>query len=284
VPRQVRIQFPCAYYHVMCRGDRRELIFEDDVDRRTFLRTLGEAAARTGWRIHAYVLMGNHYHLLLETPEANLVAGMTWFQTTYTVRFNARHKRSGHLFGGRYKAVLVDGDGDADRGGGDYLATLIDYIHLNPVRARILKIKPGEYPDFASYPWSSLPLYAGRPSLRPAFLATGLAFDIFGLKDGPRGRRVFVERLAERALGEKRDECGLAQIEGQSLQSTLRRGWCYGTDAFKERLLRVAEAALEKKAGSGKAAANYRGQEIRDHGTRCAGTNIGVENFVQSVA
>ncbi len=88
--------------------------------------------------MHAYVLMGNHYHLLIETPEPNLVTGMTWFQTTYTVRYNARHEVTGHLFGGRYKAVLVEPEDHASAGDADYFATLIDYIHLNPVRARII--------------------------------------------------------------------------------------------------------------------------------------------------
>ncbi len=125
MPRQIRIQFDGAVYHVMCRGDRREPIFDDDDDRETFLRTLGECCAKTGWEIPAYVLMGNHYHLLLRTPEANLVKGMTWFQGTYTARYNARHKKGGHLFGGRYKAVLVE----ADRH--DYFRTVLDYIHLN---------------------------------------------------------------------------------------------------------------------------------------------------------
>src|SRR5215217_6127684 len=87
MPRQVRIEFPGATYHVMCRGDRREWIFEDDADRRMFLGTLSEGIERTGWHIHAYVLMGNHYHLVIETPEANLVRGMAWFQTTYTARY-----------------------------------------------------------------------------------------------------------------------------------------------------------------------------------------------------
>ena len=80
---------------------------------------------KTGWRVHGYALMDNHYHLLLETPEANLVAGMTWFQSTYTKRYNARHRASGHLFGGRYKAALVEADGS------EYFRTALDYIHLN---------------------------------------------------------------------------------------------------------------------------------------------------------
>ena len=87
----------------MARGNQGSRIFKDDQDRRCFLETLGEACEKTGWHIHAYVLMGNHYHLLVETPEANLVAGMKWLQGTYTQRFNSRHKVFGHLFQGRYK-------------------------------------------------------------------------------------------------------------------------------------------------------------------------------------
>ena len=136
MPRQVRIQFEGAIYHVMCRGNRREDIFEDDTDRECFLQTFGETCRKTGWLVHAYVLMGNHYHVLVETPQPNLVKGMTWFQSTYTARFNARHRRSGHLFGGRYKAVLVDSEA-----GGEYFRTLMDYLHLNPVRASLIRVR-----------------------------------------------------------------------------------------------------------------------------------------------
>ena len=96
--RKARVEFEGAIYHVLDRGDRREAIFKDDADRRRFLETLGEACARTGWRVHAFVLMSNHYHLMIETPQANLVAGMRWFQTTWTMRYNTRHRLSGHLF------------------------------------------------------------------------------------------------------------------------------------------------------------------------------------------
>ena len=108
MPRKVRIEFEGALYHIMCRGDRREEIFRDEQDRELFLSTLGQACERCGFVVHSYVLMRNHYHLLLETPAGNLVAGMKWFQGTYTVRFNARHRLAGHLFAGRYKAVLVE--------------------------------------------------------------------------------------------------------------------------------------------------------------------------------
>jgi REP element-mobilizing transposase RayT len=103
MPRSLRIEFPGAFYHVMARGNRRETIFHDDDDRRFFLATLSEACAMTGWRVHAWVLMGNHYHLFIQTPEANLVAGMSWLQNTVTRRYNVRHMAWGRLFGDRYK-------------------------------------------------------------------------------------------------------------------------------------------------------------------------------------
>lgn len=107
--RSIRIEFAGAFYHVMARGSRREAIFLDDEDREFFLKTLGEACAMTGWKVHAWVLMSNHYHLVIETPEPNLVAGMQWLQNAYTRRFNVRHQLWGRLFGDHYKAVLVEG-------------------------------------------------------------------------------------------------------------------------------------------------------------------------------
>ena len=103
--RQARVEYEGAMYHVMARGDRREAIVRDDEDRTTFIRTLGEAAEKTGMRIHAYALMSNHYHLLVETPKANLSEGMGWLQNAYTRRMNVRHRLWGHVFGGRYKRL-----------------------------------------------------------------------------------------------------------------------------------------------------------------------------------
>ena len=96
--RPLRLEYAGAAYHVMARGNQGRAIYRDDRDRLRFLETLGEACGKTGGRLHAYVLMGNHYHLLVETPEANLVAGMKWLQGTYTQRFNGRHQLRGHLF------------------------------------------------------------------------------------------------------------------------------------------------------------------------------------------
>src|SRR5215510_10343366 len=112
----------------MNRGDQREDIFNDDSDREKFLSTLGQACQKTDWQVHAYCLMRNHYHLVVETPCANLSAGMQWFQTTYTCRFNRRHHYFGHVFSGRFKALVVDGSGNG------YLKMVADYVHLNPVR------------------------------------------------------------------------------------------------------------------------------------------------------
>ena len=272
MPRQVRIEFPGASYHVMCRGDRREAIFADDKDRECFIETLAQAGKRAGWRIHAYVLMGNHYHLLVETPGANLVRGMSWFQTTYTVRYNARHKTGGHLYGGRYKAVLVETADGSGAGEADYFSTLLDYIHLNPVRAGLVEVAGDRLPAVGSYRWSSLPEYGKKRSARAGFLEPGRGLGAFGLKDGPAGRRQFVERVALRALREKREECGLAEIEGQGLQSTLRRGWCYGSATFKEKMLGLAEDLLSRhsargdRGDRGDRGGNYRGAEMRDYG------------------
>ena len=106
--RPLRIEYPGAMHQAMARGNQGRSIFRDAADRRRFVEVLGEACGKTGWRVYAYVLMGNHDHLLVETPEGNLVAGMKWLQGTYTQRHNGRHKVFGHLFQGRYKAVPVE--------------------------------------------------------------------------------------------------------------------------------------------------------------------------------
>jgi len=160
MPRKLRVEYAGAIHHVMNRSDRREPIFLDLADREMFLATLAGACRKTGWQVHAYCLMGNHFHLVVETPRANLAVGMRWFLGTYTARFNRRHKRFGHLFSGRYKSLIVDGSGTG------YLKTVCDYVHLNPVRARL--VKPGQ--RLAEYRWSSWPEYLKRPGQRPGWL------------------------------------------------------------------------------------------------------------------
>src|ERR1039457_3861023 len=126
--RPIRVEFAGAVYHVMARGNERREIYRDDEDRRRFLETVGEAATQFGLRVHAYCLMPNHYNVLVGTPRGNLSRAMGWLQATYTARFNARHRRRGHLFQGRFKAQVIDAD--------EYGRWLVEYVHLNPVRPR----------------------------------------------------------------------------------------------------------------------------------------------------
>src|SRR5262245_39004324 len=133
MPRAPRIEFPGALYHVMNRGNHLEGIFRDNVDRSNLLKVLGQTARSARWTIHSYCFMSNHYHLLIETHRATLVKGMQYLNSTYTRRYNLRHKTFGHLFQGRYKALLIDPANP------NYFLTVSDYIHLNPIRARIIK-------------------------------------------------------------------------------------------------------------------------------------------------
>lgn len=236
MPRAPRIEYENAVYHVMARGDRREPIVHSDGDREVFVETLEEACAKTGWEVFAWVLLDNHYHVAMRTPEPNLVGGMGWFQNAFARRINTRNGLWGHLFGGRYKSVVVEDEELAgSRRRSVYLKSLIDYIHLNPVRCGIVD---GSERAILSYPWSSIAAgYALPPSKRPDWVVASEGLDIFGERDGTRGRRRFVERLDEIARCEAADKAGVAELEGQSLQSTMRRGWYWGSQEFRERLV-----------------------------------------------
>ena len=189
MPRKVRIEYPGAMYHVMSRGDRREDIFVDDEDRQRFLSTLGEACQKTEWQVHAYCLMRNHFHLVIETPQANLVAGMKWHLGVYTKRFNIRHKLCGHLFAGRYKALVVEGSGNG------YLRTVCDYVHLNPVRAKL--IKPEGFLE--SFAWSSYGEYLKPARQRPPWLRVDrlLGGDLQTRRKGDPQKVILARRLRE---------------------------------------------------------------------------------------
>ena len=261
--RQLRIEFCGAFYHVMARGDRREDIFLDKEDREDFLVTLGRSCEKTGWLVHAWVLMSNHYHLVVETPQANLVDGMRWLQSTYTRRFNLRHGLWGHVFGGRYKAVVVEADAN---GRSDYFATLLDYVHLNPVRAGLSNPKKGM--GLLSYQWSSLVYgYGIAPGRRSAWMTCQIGLQTFGLRDTTAGRRRFIERLENWAGEEVGVQCGVSEIEGQGLQSTLRRGWYWGSQALKDLLMNYKKAEMQKARNR-----NYQSSEQeRDYGMAEAG-------------
>lgn len=223
----------------MARGNRREAIFRDEADRRFFLQTLGEACTMSGWRVHAWVLLSNHYHLFVETPEANLSKGMQWLQNTLTRRFNTRHRLWGRLFGDRYKAMVVEG------GAGYYYETLLDYIHLNPVRCGLVRPERGQ--SLLDYPWSSVAQGYGLPARkRPGWLAVpgGLA----GCADTAAGRRRWVERLDRRMVEEGAARCGLVPLpaEVDARCSHLRRGWYWGSQSFAEEVLQLGQKTLRR--------------------------------------
>ena len=261
--RSIRIQSAGAYYHVMARGNRREDIFHADDDRRFFLHTLGQACEMTGWRVQAWVLMSNHYHLFLQTPEPNLVAGMSWLQNTLTRRYNVRHRKWGRLFGDRYKAVVVEGE---DR---YHYQTLMDYIHLNPVRARMIRPKAGQ--SVLDYPWSSVAGgYALPAAKRAKWLDAGAGLKAFNLADTAAGRRGMVERLDKRAVSEETKSCGVPpqSEEVDARASHLRRGWYWGTQGFGEAIRKLGRKLLKQAAPVSRA---YQKHElVREHGERQA--------------
>ena len=151
--RKLRLQYEGAVYHVINRGNYRRDVFETADKAKAFEECLFEAGERMGWRLHAYVLMRNHYHLALETPQANLVEGMHWMQSTFATRFNRFRQERGHLFQGRYQSLVVEP--------GDALRRVVDYIHLNSVRAGLVT---GE--QLVDFRWSSLRRFVrgGRPA------------------------------------------------------------------------------------------------------------------------
>jgi putative transposase len=179
--RPLRLEFAGALYHLSARGDRREPIFVDDEDRLRFLELLAKEVSQQGWLLYAYCLMGNHYHLLLETPEPNLVRGMRRLNGVYTQAFNRRHGLVGHLFQGRYKAILVDKE--------SYLLELSRYLVLNPVRAKLVA-------SAKDWPWSSYLATVGkRPG--PQWLAAEQLLALFA-KNEAAARRAYERFVAER--------------------------------------------------------------------------------------
>jgi REP element-mobilizing transposase RayT len=165
--RALRVQFEGAIYHVTSRGNERGDIFRTDRDRQRFLEILAESVEAYHIRLYAHVLMSNHFHLLIETPRANLCAFMQQFNGAYTTWFNVKHKRSGHLYGGRYKAKLVEGD--------EYLLALTRYVHLNPVKIKSVKNLPLDERRklLRAYPWSSYRSYAGLTRKKDKMIAHG---------------------------------------------------------------------------------------------------------------
>ncbi len=218
--RKLRLEFPGAIYHVINRGNYRAWIFKLPKAKQAFEDCLFATCKRSGWLLHAFVVMGNHYHLAVETPQGNLVAGMHWLQSTFATRFNRYRDERGHVFQGRYKALLVEE--------GEPLAMVCDYIHLNPVRAAIVSVA-----RLADYRHSSY-WYLSRPRMRSEFLLAPTALSARQLTDTPAGWRSYDDHLAWQAA------------EGPAGKSkayvSLSKGWALGSADFRQAL--VADHAL----------------------------------------
>jgi REP element-mobilizing transposase RayT len=209
--RRLRIQFEGAIYHVINRGNYRRDVFESASTAAAFETVLGEACERHRWRLHAYVIMRNHYHLALETPEANLVDGMHWLQSTFATRFNRFRSERGHLFQGRYQALLVE-DVWA-------LSRVVDYIHLNPVRAQLVPVE-----QVGAFRWSSLARFLKTG--RPGWLAAETWLESAGLTNTTQGWADYVTELKALAIDPvEQERRGFPE---------LCRGWAIGTAGWRK--------------------------------------------------
>ena len=233
MPRALRHQYAGAVYHVMARGEGGKAIFQEDADGKAFLHRLGQVCTSHGWRVHAWVLMRNHFHLLLETPEPNLVTGMKYLLGTFSQGWNARRSRRGHVFQGRYKSAPVS----AATRSPYYFRVVADYIHLNPARAGLTG---GRHGKLDSYKWSSLRDYArGRG---PDWLVMERLLKAFELSNDGRGRRAYVAWLENRAAndGGKVDDAAM---------KALKRGWYLGEPTFADKLRAMVQPERLGKRG-----------------------------------
>lgn len=215
--RKLRLEYPGACYHVINRGNYRKWVFEEEGAAEAFERVMNEACQRNLWIMHAYVVMGNHYHIALETPEGNLASGMHWLQTTFATRFNRLRKENGHLFQGRYTSILIEP--------GEALGRVCHYIHLNPVRAGIVPVE-----RLSEYAHSSYVLLAQK-SKRPAHLKVETALLHAGnLADETEGWRAYEGYLQWQAAQ--------GPAGRNAAYEKLSTGWAIGSPLFKEDLLR----------------------------------------------
>lgn len=223
--RKLRLQYAGALYHVINRGNYRSNVFASDGAKESFLECLGQACEKTGWRVHGYVVMRNHYHLALETPEPNLVEGMQWLQSTYANRFNRFRGEHGHVFQGRYHAIVVED--------GAHLGAVAHYVHLNPVRAHIVSVRA-----LSSYRWSSLRFLLRNRKGRPPWLRLDEALSAAGgLPDTAGGHAAYLDFLAWLAEDDAAQK-GLA-FDGMC------KGWALGSKEFKSKVIAEQKEALQ---------------------------------------
>jgi REP element-mobilizing transposase RayT len=253
--RRLRLQFPGARYHIINRGNFRQAVFASVGAWNAFVRALDEAAERFGWRLYAYAVMSNHYHLALETPEPNLAVGMHWLQTTYASRHNRFRRRQGHLFQGRFKSLLVEN--------AIHLARVIDYIHLNPVRAGIVSAE-----HIADFEPSSLNRFVSRRA--PAWMSGAEFLEQAGLSDSTSGWSRYVEGLTAVAMNPKGD--------ARMTRGAYSAGWAIGTLGWRRTLVKeYAQTHLAPEWSTGEVDAFRRerwqhelGADQRGQAVRCS--------------
>jgi len=214
MPRKPRIEALGGLYHVINRGNYRSAVFSTEGARKSFMLALDEACVKFGWELSAYCVMGNHFHLCVGTPLGNLSSGMRWLQGTFASRFNRFRKESGHLFQGRFKSIAVEP--------GRHWLDLVDYIHLNPVRAGIADVS-----TLGKYPWTSLYWFPKRKS-RPAYLDCRWMDYSDEFADTRGGWRQYASRLRLKATDDPE--------EIERLDRQMCRGWCLGGEDFRKSL------------------------------------------------
>lgn len=220
--RPLRIEYPGAFYHVMHRGNAGSDIFKSIRDQEKFLEYVGKAVERYGIKIHSYCLMTNHYHFLIETPHPNLSQAIKWINVGYVAYFNRKRRRSGHLFQGRFKAVVVDAD--------EYLKHLSRYIHLNPMRAGIVE-------HCKDYPWSSYPVLGGYVKA-PEWLETDWLLSLFGhnRKKAMEQYRSFVESVQNKKIDNpSKDIVSGVILGGSEFVNWIRRAFLSKDSDIKEK-------------------------------------------------
>lgn len=223
--RSLRIEKSDGVYHIINRGNYRQDLFTTQGPHQAFERCLFEACAKCGWVLEGFCVMTNHFHLVIRTPEGNLVYGMKWLQSTFANRYHKFRKVHGKLFQGRYKSLIVEET--------DYLGALLHYVHLNPVRAGMVTVE-----SLRNYRWSSF-WYLHHPSKRHEFMDFSGCLSAAGsLTDSPAGRKQYREYLSWLSAD--------TGVQKEQLFDRMCRGWAIGSKDFKKGLL--SEEIDRKKA------------------------------------